>query len=174
MSTKKKQILTVEQIEANRINARNRYRLKHNISLDACDTRGGPNNIVYGSVEEARAARRRQQREYNKIHIAKQCSTPELESEYKKKRQEYNKAYYARKKQKENYDIIKNRPKIYILVIEDEEEEIKKTCCDCSKNIIIDNICRISKNPEVWRCCDCIYQKIKMENGGWDSDEETV
>ena len=56
----------------------------------------------------------------------------------------------------------------------EEEEKIMKTCCDCSKNVIIDNICRISKNPEVWRCLDCNYQKIKMENGGWDSDEETV
>jgi len=56
----------------------------------------------------------------------------------------------------------------------EEEEKIMKTCCDCSKNVIIDNICRISKNPEVWRCLDCNYQKIKLENGGWDSDEETV
>lgn len=51
-------------------------------------------------------------------------------------------------------------------------EEPEKFCCDCSKSFNIDNICRISTNPNVWRCLDCNYKKIKNENGGWESDEE--
>lgn len=51
-------------------------------------------------------------------------------------------------------------------------ENKKHECCDCSKSFIIDNICRISANPEVWRCLDCNYKKIKNEYGGWESDDE--
>ena len=86
------------QIETNRIKARNAYRLKKGIPLDAPDTRGGAHNVKYASKKEALKIHREQLKKYR--------------AEHREHKKEYNARYYAEKKQKKK-----------LLIIDDEDDK---------------------------------------------------
>jgi hypothetical protein len=84
---KKKQIMSEETKEKNRVRARNAYRQKAGIEIDAdLIQRGGAHHVKYGSKEEAKLARSQQQKQYA-------CNMT---------RKEYNKNYYLKNKEKMN------------------------------------------------------------------------
>ena len=51
-------------------------------------------------------------------------------------------------------------------------------CCDCTKSVKIDSICKISINPEMWKCCECIEKELKKKygiehiDGEYDDDDD--
>lgn len=56
------------------------------------------------------------------------------------------------------------------------EESTKKPCSDCYKIFRIEGICKVSMEPEMWRCFGCCARAEMIKNGidpdAEDSDEE--
>ena len=116
---KTKQVMTEQTKEKNRVRARNAYRLKAGIPLDAdlCD-RGGAHHVKYSSKEEARLAKNKKQRE-RKLENIKAENTGGYKGMTRK---EYNKMYYLKNKEKRTANM-----RIYY---EQNKEKIGN-CSDC-------------------------------------------
>ena len=148
--------------EQNRIRARNAYRLKHGIPLDAdlCE-RGGAHHVKYLTDEQRRIARKEQQKIYNarvtpeqrQAHNAKYYAEHREEqkeynakyyAEHREKAKEYNAKYYAEKKQKEigltqkqidRIERIRASRKTILLIEDDDELPVSLTISQITNDL---------------------------------------
>ena len=109
--------MSEEQKERNRICARNAYRLKKGIPLDAPITQGGARNVKYASKEEALQASREYQKQYS-AKVDMKGYLKKYYAEHKEEAKEYYKKYYAEHKEEAN----ENRAKYYA----EHKEEAKE------------------------------------------------
>ena len=153
---KKKQILSEETKEKNRVRARNAYRQKAGIEIDAdLIQRGGAHHVKYSSKEEAKLAKSQQQKQYrveNKEEIIEYYI--KYRAEHKEEFSTYRKQKYQMMKQKKNEE--------KDVVVEQSMYACNMTRKEYNKNYYLKNKEKMNEqckqnylSKKVGNCSDC-------------------